>query len=234
MRKRIKRLYLHLRYTPSITYLIGVVAAFVVEHTLSNFSAQWGPIAPAVIAVLALVALWILFKLVLDGLQRILKPDPIPMGDKPRPRRALILLLGGRSGDTAPVAIEHHLPVLEHLWLIVTDLTEPISDQLRRKYPDLRAIPLHVLHHYRPEHACSALRQAVDYATAMQIPLSEIICDVTGGTSAMTAGVIEGCLEAGIDIEMVAAQYDLITGEVKQTHDVIALAMHPPRPVPPS
>ena len=225
MRKHIRRLYLHLRYTPVATYMIGIIAAFGVERVLSQFSEQWGMARSLLSALAVFIIIWLLYEALLLVINQFLKSDPVPMGDKPQPRRALIMLLGGKSRESAPIAIEHHIGAVECVWLIVTDLTEPIVEYLHRKFPDVRLIPVKIIHHYRPEHAHSALRQAADYARVMNIPKQEIICDITGGTSAMTAGVIQGCLEANIDIEMVAAQYDPDTGEIKRAHDVILLPM---------
>ncbi len=219
----IKRFYLNLRYQPVVLYIVGVVAAFLTEQVLANLNRQRGTAFTLAVALGLLAIGWLIYSAGLWLFRRFLVPTPIPMGDKPDHHRALIIVLGGHSDESAPVAINHHKPELERIWLIYTDFTKKISETLEAQFRDIRCVPILLEDHYRPEHAASAVRQALEHARAMAIPAQDVICDLTGGTAAMTFGAFQACLAEGIAVQMVAAQYNLVSGEVEHAHDVISL-----------
>ncbi len=118
--------------------------------------------------------------------------------------------------------------MLERIWFLVTDQTEPVAQRLKRAYPDLGIHQEEVTHHFRPMDTANAVSRAVSHATHLGLALEDLICDVTGGTSAMTAGAIRACLELGLDAQMVAASYRQGALDVEEPIDIVDLQLHRP------
>ncbi len=222
--RQLRRWFRRISNTP-LVFLYAIIVTFVIEQILTGLS-QALDMPVLLLALLTILLLGAAYFL-LTALIRLLRPPrPIPMGDRPMPRRGLILLLGGHSDESGPWAIEHHLPALEQLWFLTTDRTEPVAQKLKRKYDDLRTHQEEVTHHFRPKDTANAVSRAVSHAASLGLSPADLICDVTGGTSAMTAGAILACLELGIDAQMVAASYQQGALDVEKSIDVIDLKLH--------
>jgi hypothetical protein len=130
------------------------------------------------------------------------------MGRRPDPARGLILVLGGGSRDTAPKACEVHQRTLERIWLVVTDRTVAVAGDLERQWAGMRCHRQAVENHFNPAESAGAVRRAVDHARTLGLPAEALICDVTGGTTAMTVGAMRGCLAEGVRMQMVPGGYD--------------------------
>ncbi len=224
--RRLRRWFRRISNTP-LVFLYAIIVTFATEQLLTGLS-QALDIPVLLLALLTVLLLGAAYFL-LTALIRLLRPPrTIPMGDRPAPRRGLILLLGGHSDETGPWAIDHHQPTLEQIWFLITDRTEPVAQGLKRKYPELRTHQEEVTHHFRPKDTANAVSRAVSHAATLGFSPADLICDVTGGTSAMTAGAILACLELGLDAQMVAASYHQGVLDVEKSIDVIDLNLHRP------
>jgi len=224
--RQLRRWSRRIANTP-LVFLYAIIVTFVTEQLLTGMS-QALAVPPFFLALLAILFLGGAYFL-LTALMRLLRPPrTIPMGERPAPRRGLILLLGGRSDESGPWAIDHHRSTLEQLWLLTTDRTEAVAQRLKRQYSDLRTHQEEVTHHLRPKDTANAVSRAVSHAASLGLSPADLICDVTGGTSAMTAGAILACLELGLDAQMVAASYHQGALDVERPIDVIDLRLYRP------
>jgi hypothetical protein len=200
-------LYHQLRYNPLLIFALGAVAGGTVEYYIGELIdayGLWAPLSIVAGAVLAGAGYLGLVQLV----RRLAAPPAINMGRRPDPARGLILLLGGRSRETAPKACEVHQATLERVWLVVTDLTAAVAVDLEHQWPGVRCHRQEVENQFNPVESAGALRRAVDHARTLGLPVEALICDVTGGTTAMTVGAMHGCLAAGVRMQMVPGSYD--------------------------
>jgi hypothetical protein len=122
-------------------------------------------------------------------------PDP-----KISPIRAykrLILLVSPGNLEAPLKTIEHHIPVLEQLWLVSTPESLPTADELvkqvHQRWPQ-------VLAHPTADYVVEAndLRLVWEKISAIlkqiEAPGSEVITDITGGTKIMSVGAALACL----------------------------------------
>lgn len=203
----IRRFYLRLRYDPLLTFVLGALAAGIIQIVSGNALKQYG--ALGLLAVLVTVALaFLLYRAILWLIHKLLPPPRYPIGDAPDARKGLIMVLGGSSRETGPEAITHHLPRLEHVWFVVTDRTIPLVDNLKKTAHPALTHQEDVVNYWEPPECNNAVQRAISHARVLGIDVHDLICDVTGGTTAMTAGAIEACLTQDVAAQMVAARYD--------------------------
>jgi hypothetical protein len=210
----VRILYRHLLYSTLLTFTLGTIIGGTLEYYIGNLIDSYGLWGPLSIIALVLVAL-ALYQGTLWLLRTLSSPPKILMGSSPRRSKVLILLLGGGSRRTAPKAYEFHRPKLERIWFVATDRTEEVADELERRWPATRCSRQSVENPFNPMEAAGAVERAVNHAKSMGFSADDVICDLTGGTTAMTIGAVQGCLKTGIRMEMIPAQYD---DELKAAH----------------
>lgn len=204
---RWRQLYLRLRYDAFLTFFLGALTAGVVQIISGDLWQRLG-LAGLLIVLLLIVGAFLVYRLVLWLIHKLLPPARYPVGKAPEPRRGLIMLLGGGSRETVPVATEHHRPRLEHIWFVTTERTTSLFDDLKRVFASVVAQPEHVVNHWEPVECQNAVERALSHARVLGIEPQELICDLTGGTTAMTVGAIRACLTHKLAAQMVAARYD--------------------------
>ena len=224
--KRFKKLYLHLRHSTMLIFAIGVVSTYVIEYVLSQYSTRLGILATLVMTIMLLMGIFLIYELLVWLLGRLFTKKTPPIGDQPPQHKALLLLLGLHGEETAAVAIDHHLPILENVWFLVTEDTRPIARKLKETFnQEARFNFVDIADYLKPNATQASIIYAVEQLEALRLHSDDIIADITGGTSAMTAGAVLGAIEKEIDLEMVAATYDL-GGDVKHTLNVIRLEIN--------
>ena len=203
-----RSLYFNLRYNGLLVLIIGGLVQWVVGFGAQEYL-RWlgwvGAILWGGSVTLTIVAVVILYQISLGLIKRIWSLPVNTQTPSPSPRRGMIMLLG--RTEYALAALQPH-PRLEHLWLVVTDVTNPRVVELGIKLSG-RIVTLRewVNDVYRPSDCADAVQKAVSEAKAMGFPIEELICDVTGGTTVMTVGAFQRCIELGVDIQMVTARY---------------------------
>lgn len=197
--------YLQLRYNPLVALFVGGLAVWAVEKIAEDFlrSRGWSGLA---VLMAAIVAVLLLFEGLSQLLYRLLPRNPSVLGPSPTPRRGMVLLLS--RVDTALAAVTAH-PDLEHLWLIVTaqsnDEMAKLGFRLSGRIVTLREW----IHNPYDQNECAnAVERAVSHAATQDLSVDELICDLTGGTVAMSIGAFQACQRLGLDAQMVTARYD--------------------------
>lgn len=203
-------LYRYLRYNTLVTLLLGAVVGGTLENYIGNLMDRQGLLGPLQLLVLIVVVAMV-YRGLLSLIKRILPSPLIALGERPSPRKGLLLFLGGGSRETALKALELHRPQLQYVWFAVTDRTDDIATDLKHIldgwHINCRNIPIE--HHYNPAESAQVVHEAVSRAVnVLKFSRKDIICDVTGGTTAMTVGAVKGCLEQQIAMQMTPAQYD--------------------------
>jgi len=132
---------------------------------------------------------------------------------KPDKCAGLILLLGP-SEAAAPVALDYHLPVLRHCWMIATTASLKTAATLAERYRT-RGIqvywgePNYVVDPDQLQSTYDLIIRIVEME-AMQAGLQphEIIADITGGMKPMTAGMALACLARHRNMQYIKAPRD--------------------------
>lgn len=198
-------------YNTLFTFMMGTIIGGTFEFYIGDWIDAFGVWAP-ILAIIVVVVGGIAFVGVIRLSQRYLLRRTINLGTPPPQDRyrGLILLLGGGSRSTAPVAILHHQTKVARIWLIHTDFTKEIGEELQRRWQttERNVHLLDVEHHYDPRQTALAITRAVDHGNQYKLFPQEIICDITGGTTAMTVGAIKGCQVHQLDMQMVTAYHD--------------------------
>ena len=198
-------------YNTLVTFMMGTIIGGTFEFYIGDWIKAFGMWAP-ILAIGVVLILAIAFVGGMRLVQRLLVRQTINLGTPPPTNRyrGIILVLGGGSRSTAPIAIRHHESTLERIWLIYTGFTKEIGEELQRNWQtDNRRVHLvDVEHHYDPLQTALSITRAVDHGHQYNLFSQEIICDITGGTTAMTVGAIKGCQAHQLDLEMVTAGYD--------------------------
>lgn len=213
MSQWLRRIYLEIRHNSIITFVLITLAAWLLEQLANLATGQgtvqfWSQSNLLRLAVLVLATLLAVL-LVRGGIalwRRLRQVDQV-VGIAPPQRRGLILLFGREA--TARKAIEHHRNQLEFIWFILTEQTKAEFDQLPANWWGRAvAIPELLLHPYRPEEIGQRIANTVEHAEALKLAPSDLICDVTGGTTAMTIGAFAACVRHDVQVQMVPALYD--------------------------
>jgi len=225
--EKVRRLYLRLRYDAYLNFVLGVLTAGLIQIVSQDMWQQHGLLGFTGVA-LAVLAIFVAYRVALYGIQMLLPPQTYPVGAAPAKRKGVILVLGGGSRQTGEEAIRHHQARLEHLWCIVTDRTEEIAHHLETVAIPARTHLVDIENYLDVAQCDDAVQRAIQQAHAMGLPPAELICDITGGTTSMTAGAIKACLPAGIATEMVAARYDDESLKALKPIAVIELELLPP------
>jgi hypothetical protein len=149
-------------------------------------------------------------------------------GEKPQPKRGLILLIS--RADSAMHAIEYHLagkPSLESVWLVPSNgrdeerfgtATMNVAEEIKTRCKALakkRNASIRVEIHETGVSPGDA-QDTFDYVNRIfrrgSYQASEIIADFTGGTKPMTVGMVMACLARDRQLEYVP--FNQTTGEM--------------------
>ena len=160
------------RYNTLVTFVIGTIIGGTLEVYIGDWIDKFGVWAPLLAIGIVLLA-GMAFVAVSRLAKRILVRQTIDLGVPPPSDRyrGIILILGGGSRATAPVALQHHQSTLERIWLVHTDFTEAIGEELKRSWEtdDRRIYLVDVEHHYDPKQTAIAITRAVDHGRQYQL-----------------------------------------------------------------
>jgi len=197
--------YQQIRRNGFVIFLAGSVFGTGLE-TLINYLFQEQGLSGLVTFGLTLVGLVILFQL-LRWLADFLKvPRRAIVGSVPVARRGMIFVYS--RPETLTRAIEHHHDDLSYIWLVVTPEAKENLDLSQFRREGLQIFTQDVTGSWSPDAAAGAVVRALAHAKELKLSESDLICDITGGTKAMTVGAIRTCLMDDLDMQMVPAEYD--------------------------
>ena len=209
MKHFVNTLYAYIKHAPLVTLLTGVFLGWYFQvYVFENWLPQWGFGGPvgSLLIFLGVLAVIILAYAAWD--RRLFRHQkPRIVGKQPQPRRGLIMLISNEV--TAQAAIEHHHEKLEYVWFIVTMRTQGLPAKLWRPLIGVVHSDQLVLDPWRPAETANAVSRAILHARGLGLSMDEIICDVTGGTKAMTYGAILACQKEGVALEMTPAEYNV-------------------------
>lgn len=206
MSEQLRLLYLQLRYNALLVFIVLGIASWGLEQIASDLwltRGGWGLLWAAVIP----LGLVLLFRLTVWAWGWLFgKPAP-PMGKTPTPRRAMIILYGREA--VVKIALQAHRASLDLVWFIVTAETQAEYAQLPNHWWGKAVGTLELVHdHYLPDETRNAVERAISHAAVHGIAPADLICDLTGGTKAMTIGAFAACMEYGVAVQMTPALYD--------------------------
>lgn len=209
---------------PLIALVVGTMVVWGLESyytSLLNARGKWSLVTLAAV-VITMVLLW----WVGQAVWRRFGPQPkILLGFPPAPHAGLILLFS--NGVTATKAVAHHRHRLRYLCLIVTDESVDWARKWVQEWQEagqLTGIQVReerIIGAWDPDEVMLAVSRAIRQGEDLNLTKADLICDVTGGTKAMTTGAVLACLAESLLVQMVPAQYDealkvLRPGEVIQ------------------
>jgi hypothetical protein len=206
---------------------LGVFANFLYDAVAHPTAASWPAVARTVLAVALLVVLaYLAYRRDLSeawragrfitNIQEVTAPQ----------RAGLIWLLSLGKLDLPLLAIRHHLGEkgegpLRHCWVLVTPdvQREGAYERLEQRIEEM---PCCAVPHRVPLEADTAEKayQAIEHILTeairspdINLQPQQVIADITGGTKAMTAGMVLACLPQGVQLQYVASQRDPQTGQ---------------------
>ena len=147
------------------------------------------------------------------------KPDP-RLADMPHPskHKALIVLIS--RSETAIKAIDHHLPTLQHCWLITTPETTGLAGDLQKHYvstESLKLFPRGIPDEYSTQRCYELVLDIRREALHFGLTPAEIIADITGGTKPMTTALVLACVaqrhEMPLHLQHVPTRFETIDGK---------------------
>ncbi len=189
--------------------------------TLLNERGKW-----SLVTLVALVVTMVLLFWGGQALWRRFGPQmKILLGFPPAPHGGVILLFS--NNVTATKAVAHHRHRLRYLCLIVTDESVEWGRKCIQEWQDAGELPRvqvreeRIVGAWNPDEVALAVGRAIHQGEDLGLTKADLICDVTGGTKAMTTGAVLACLAEGLLVQMVPAEYDqqlkvLRPGEVIQ------------------
>ena len=119
---------------------------------------------------------------------------------------------------------KHHLPALEHCWLITS--TEPKTPPdpsflsawknaglLKAKYQDRARVHINVIDPEDPQSIFQSVEQVYAEAKSFGLHSKDVVADFTGGTKMMTAGMVLACTPADRDVQYMKPMAFLTDGQ---------------------
>ncbi len=221
----INRFYRLIRKNPVVTFGIGVLSALLAEKGTDQIFNDLGILkGTAIIAVLLIVSAF-LFDMIVRWWAWMRYVPPIHRGSPPDQHRGLIALFS--RPETLRKAVAHHVDRLESLWLVVTPQTESSAREVETEFPSLQIFQEEISNPWRAWEASGAIRRAHAQALDLGYEPSELIVDLTGGTTAMTVGAASACRDLGLAMEMVPGQYNDVLN-VQRPLEVLELGVENP------
>lgn len=196
---------------PVIALVVGTMVVWALENYYAQLLRDEGRWSLVTLA--AVVVTMVILYQGIQALWRRFGPHPkLLLGTPPAPHAGVILLFS--SAVTAAKAVEHHRYHLRYLCLIVTE--EAMASArvwVQNGKDDGRFAELHVREEqivgaWDPDEVMLAIERAIRQGADLGLAKADLICDVTGGTKAMTTGAIMACLSEGLLVQMVPAKYD--------------------------
>lgn len=133
--------------------------------------------------------------------------------DKPNQRSGLILLIGPLVG-ASPAAVEYHLPILKHCWLIGPSESVVTAEYLTKAYNN---VAFHVERFINPDEISStySVISNIFEKELLQegIKVDDVIGDITGGLKPMAAGMAIACISYQCNMQYMKALRDQ-SGEI--------------------
>lgn len=131
---------------------------------------------------------------------------------KPGKRAGLILLVGPTEA-AVPHAIEYHLPVLQHCWLIATSESLKTAAIIAERYGNRVRVyhgsPGYLVDPDEMKSTYNMVVNILDQATAeARLSITDLIADMTGGLKPMTAGMALACLARNATMQYMKAPRD--------------------------
>jgi len=218
----LRTIYLQIRYNPLLSFVIGGLSAWALDQVAGQFFTRAG-VFGIVAALVSVILTVLLYQVVLWAIRRLL-PAPTPrVGVAPAPHRGLILLFG--RTETALKAIEPHRNRLDFIWWVVTDKTaEELRLMRNHWWGSATATPELVHDEFSPGETENAVARAISHAAVLGLKPADLICDITGGTKAMTVGAFAAGLQQSVALQIVPARYDK---ERKSPVPLDAIQIHP-------
>ncbi|MBX3016108.1 MAG: hypothetical protein KF832_31590 [Caldilineaceae bacterium] len=204
--------YLHkLWQHPVIALVVGTMVVWALENYYAQLwqAERYGRLFTLAAVVVTVVILYQVSR----ALWRRYGPQPkLLLGTPPEPHAGLILLFS--NAVTAAKAVEHHRYHLRYLCLIVT--TEAITAARTwaqtgkddGRFVEVQVREEQIIGAWDPDEVMLAVGRAIRQGEDLGLAKADLICDVTGGTKAMTTGAIMACLAEGLLVQMVSAKYN--------------------------
>lgn len=128
------------------------------------------------------------------------------IGERPHPTKRAGLIVMVTKAPTSRKAVDYHLPVLKHLWLIETPEMRELANQLRTYAEEngVTCYPLDLDQEYDANQCYHSVRSVFEArATQVGLEREQVIADMTGGTKPMTAGMVLACTDLKMALQHV-------------------------------
>lgn len=167
------------------------------------------PLILLLIAVLALVGSWLMYRAVLRITRGLLTPQPIMIATEAevQPQPVLVVLVSPQPNGPEEAAINHHQPgtTLQQCWLIasrsVVENGKAADLQYRLLEQNVRAHVVSMADANQARESFEAVGEAIRQAVALLGQVTPVVVDITGGTKPMSAGAAFACQALGVPMQ---------------------------------
>lgn len=118
---------------------------------------------------------------------------------RPAPQKKGLIFLCSKE-PVVRMAINHHLPELKRAWLIVSQETKPIADNLRKDFGDAVVQIRQITNAADCHEAAKLVREIIEHRPENMTP-QDIIVDFTGLPKPATVGAVLVALQLGAPLE---------------------------------
>ncbi|HAJ36712.1 MAG TPA: hypothetical protein DCL15_13585 [Chloroflexi bacterium] len=208
--------------------LTAILVALLV-NMLTEALTSWGGVGFGFLVWAVLAACTVTFVYLYELARRRRRREGTALGmpaDREHPKQSKGLVFLYTNDAALREAIEYHRPVLKHCWLVVTPELQTAAANVIGQMEEIHFAvkPISDLYNTR---ACYDTANHIfeREAPLQQIPLSQVMADITGGTKPMTVGLLLACVKHGVAVEHVPALYDKITHKPIGTLPPIAIEL---------
>lgn len=214
-----------------VPFLIGSIFLAVLGNAIYDILKNWlGTDTPHLLKIgmgaLFIFALSVLFVwYAIDRRLSRLSREPIHLGKRsPQKFRGLILLVS--RAEPCQKAIQYHLPILEHCWLICSLQSLDTAKQIAREFPQVcQAPPIVINDVYDPIEFRNVITEIYQDRLPKGWTDQHIIADYVGMTAHGTVGLILSCIGTDRALQYTPAHIDSQTGKVLGSLDPIEITL---------
>ena len=152
---------------------------------------------------------------------------PFNVKESQKLQRSMAVIAIPSNVGTIGKIVRYHTGILRHIWLVGDDSQDQNFETSKVDY-DSDLLEFHRVRtgmSYSAKNIYEGYKQGIDEAIALEIPLDQIIVDITGGTKPMTISAFIAALERGLKVSYVQSNFEQIPGspEIKRAGEVFTV-----------
>ncbi len=206
------------------TAALTVVVQFIYDICKDNYGSGGAAVLAIILILIVAAIFW------LDYQQAHSKSSSRPQETPISPHQGLILLISPNRKAPALLAVEHHLPMLKHCWLLSSqeslETAEELAVEIKSRWQQVNIFPVHDTR-VDPENIESTYSMVTriyeNMASTLGLAEKDIVADITGGQKPMTAGMAVACYSLNRKMQYLKALRDINGNLIKDASPIPVL-----------